>query len=824
MKRLLPILLLIGLLSAQLNAGNTASVKKITQQDIVNQICDLDAGNLSIGQVNPDINYPSDMSQSTLSVPIGQAGNLFTIIRGTSNMVDADEDLNTVVFIHRGDPNTNSATSTSNYNIDISTTGGNTWLDTKINVGPLNYNPGQNIPNGQARYPQMAIYNPDGNTDPNSAYAVFLGATHDGVSANIWDGYAGGSLSLNSADTTVNSSVSFTEVVNYGNVLIPNSLTERIPGSYTALDWEFNGTDFDELIYYSLETDGTNTTVDYSLVPISWDESFDGTSYGSQQHIDWASDGLVGYISWIGDIGTCTEDYTRSYVPCMMTTNDGGATWTDPSTFDMNNFDGFIQDYKNFVIDTLGNTFETGLTASFLDSDVAVDANGDFYYLLSWTALGGVYSVLEPYTIYASEDGTVTPFVLTLLHYSIGTETWEIIKLTDIESPSGQDIVPTFNNFQRSQLSVSPDGTKLFVTYLDAPVDSSLARPYRDLRGIGYDISTGLTTPVKEFTFGDPVWTGNAFYHTASPDATIDANNDYRVPSVFTEIPLDEYNPVQFHYIRDVIFSDGEFTETPEISNYSPDPASADSFTATPDATVSIEYTFEAIGSDNACGYTWDFGDGSTASGQSVDYAFDNMDGTYTVCLTVSNDDGGETICQDITVSAFLDTEPPVITLLGDNPFTIYENQTFNQLNDPGYQVSDNFDAVGDIDVDVDYSAVDGSTPGTYNVTYTATDQTGNPATAIREVIVEMTIGIEDNIAESIQLLPNPTKGQLNINYPDLQIQSLEIYNILGAQVLQKNLLSGNNTELNLTEFDSGIYMIRFHSNEGIVNKKLIIE
>ncbi len=808
--------------------ANKVEKRNVSHAELMNKLCDLQEGNLSFDNVTPDVYFPDDMSQTTLSVPIGQSGNLYTILIA-NNMVDADEDLNAVVFIHRGDPglNPDNASSTSNYNVDISTTGGNTWIDSKVNVGPINSTPGLNEPNGQGRYPQVAIYNPAGNTDPNAAYAVFMGATHDGVSANVWDGYVGGSLSLSSSENNIVEGTETAEVVNYGNVVIPESLVERVPGEYNNLDWEFNGTDFDELVYYSISTDGTTTSFSNALVPMPHDEAFDGTSYATLQQLAWDATGQEGMIMFAGDIGSCTDDFTRGYAPAWMRTEDGGATWSDPATFKMTNFDGFVTDYALNNIDTLGTQVETGATVAFYDADAAIDANGDFYYLCAITARGydDATGEASPYTVSLSVDGTVTPYCLAMVHWSKANGTWDMIKIAELESPTSQDFLPDFANEYRCQLTASPDRTKLFVTYLDAPVDSSVARPYRDLRGVGFDVATGLTTPVKDFTFGDPVWGGNALFHCAAPNGLIDGNGDHRVPSVFTQILTDDLSTVQYHYIRDVIFSDAEFTETPEISNYTADPATADSFTATPDATVSIEYTFEAIGSANACGYSWDFGDGSTATGQSATYTYDNLDGTYNVCVTVTNDDGGETICQDVTVSAFVDTEPPVITLLGENPFTILQNQTFNQLNDPGYTVSDNFDAVGDIDVDVDYSAVDGSTLGTYDVTYTATDQTGNPATAIREVTVieDTSIDIEALALENINLFPNPTEGLVSLSYPELQVNTIAVYNVIGELMIERDASSTTNMELDLSTFDEGMYIISLQTEQGVANKKVTL-
>lgn len=103
-----------------------------------------------------------------------------------------------------------------------------------------------------------------------------------------------------------------------------------------------------------------------------------------------------------------------------------------------------------------------------------------------------------------------------------------------------------------------------------------------------------------------------------------------------------------------------------------------------------------------------------------------------------STDEAGNTSAVSnsriITEATTLDTTPPVITLLGANPLTLTEGDTYT---DPGATASDDVD--GDISGDIsDDGVVDMDTPGTYTVTYTVYDSAGNPATQeTRTVIVE---------------------------------------------------------------------------------------
>ena len=79
------------------------------------------------------------------------------------------------------------------------------------------------------------------------------------------------------------------------------------------------------------------------------------------------------------------------------------------------------------------------------------------------------------------------------------------------------------------------------------------------------------------------------------------------------------------------------------------------------------------------------------------------------------------------------DTTPPDITLDGANPYTVQAGSTYA---DPGYSCADETDAVGDLRLELDDSGLDVNAPGTYTLTYTCTDLSGNMATDTREVTV----------------------------------------------------------------------------------------
>lgn len=79
------------------------------------------------------------------------------------------------------------------------------------------------------------------------------------------------------------------------------------------------------------------------------------------------------------------------------------------------------------------------------------------------------------------------------------------------------------------------------------------------------------------------------------------------------------------------------------------------------------------------------------------------------------------------------DTTPPVITVLGDNPFNL---EMLNTYADPGASAADDEDGDISSSIIVNASDINKNLPGSYEVLYSVTDAAGNEASASRSVIV----------------------------------------------------------------------------------------
>jgi hypothetical protein len=136
-----------------------------------------------------------------------------------------------------------------------------------------------------------------------------------------------------------------------------------------------------------------------------------------------------------------------------------------------------------------------------------------------------------------------------------------------------------------------------------------------------------------------------------------------------------------------------------------------------------------------------------------------SVPGSYTITYS-ANDGNGHTATRTRTVNV-VDTIAPTLTLNGANPMTV---QCTTGFTDPGATATDGCAGARPVTAT---GSVNTAVPGSYTITYTASDVAGNTATRTRTVNVVDTIApVISCPANIIAYLPlNSTATSMNVSY-----------------------------------------------------------
>jgi hypothetical protein len=87
------------------------------------------------------------------------------------------------------------------------------------------------------------------------------------------------------------------------------------------------------------------------------------------------------------------------------------------------------------------------------------------------------------------------------------------------------------------------------------------------------------------------------------------------------------------------------------------------------------------------------------------------------------------------------------------------------------------------------------------------------------------TLGIDDfEEGSSLRLYPNPSNTVLNIEFKSVITDgTLEVFDLLGKQVFVQNIVSSDDvSQIDVTTWDSGLYLIKISSENGEETKRFI--
>ncbi|SHI51330.1 T9SS type A sorting domain-containing protein [Flavobacterium terrae] len=95
--------------------------------------------------------------------------------------------------------------------------------------------------------------------------------------------------------------------------------------------------------------------------------------------------------------------------------------------------------------------------------------------------------------------------------------------------------------------------------------------------------------------------------------------------------------------------------------------------------------------------------------------------------------------------------------------------------------------------------------PGTYTVTMTATGGTS----CNFQLTVQPALSVDEFVKKNLKLYPNPASTEITVSGDFISGQDIEIYNLLGQKLIQKNLIT-NEEKIDISSLSSGVYTAKF--------------
>jgi len=186
--------------------------------------------------------------------------------------------------------------------------------------------------------------------------------------------------------------------------------------------------------------------------------------------------------------------------------------------------------------------------------------------------------------------------------------------------------------------------------------------------------------------------------------------------------------------------------------------------------------------------------------------------------VTIIADDGNGNVSTDTFTITVNDTEDPIISCPSDQTVMVNEGEQFevpNYVSTGDVTFSDNCNGVTIAQVPAVGTLLN---TGIQTISLTTTDAVGNTASCSFNLQVDETLSIQDNELTAFRLYPNPASTVITID-SQVEITTIEIYNLLGQRVLVSSEHS-----VNIQQLNAGLYIVVVQDGNGHSGTKRFVK
>lgn len=605
---------------------------------------------------------------------LGSSSNMFTIGLTESSAIAVDNDIQTVLFLHR-----NNATafggSSGHLRYSLSTNNGVSWTNNQGPVNPLVTN--------AARYPNVAIYNPPGNTNPNNAYLSYFAPALLGAG---WGNHVMGVRKLDGTGNTEN----YNQAGTFQNY-IPRSMVKGDSNTFWAVEVMYSGTAFTGFRVLKGAWNGVND-VTWSI-NTTLSTPFNTTYSGANQISDVAIGfDPTGQKGWVCALTHTTPGPTNfAFYPNFWKTTNGGISWSGPEQVNLAQYPCIMSGITAPNVPTA--CFDVDLTVDYLGNPHAVMAigNGNNAYAVFYTSWHHMFDI-------------------TLEH-----GVWNAVDLANVNNGRGTfGTAPNqLSMDMEPQASRTDDGTKVFFTWTGSDaVALGTANTTPNLFGMAYDVVNREWTTMRSFSNCNVATTGKIFFPKMAENAINLLSGGWELPVIYGEFTVgtDPAAISNFRYLDSLTFTNSDFVNVQCTAAVSINQGDTVTVCQGAGGTVSITGIYDDIrwsnggtttsinvntagwlyvGARSGCCvgvdsifvildslpvanysastnlltadftdltagnptlWVWDFGDGNTSTLQNPQHIYATL-GTYTVCLIATDLCASDTICDTVAIT-----------------------------------------------------------------------------------------------------------------------------------------------------------------------------